>query len=242
MAFTTAECKRCKEMFKYDLVTSKRSYCDFCRGHQRNIEKKSRTKPSIKKHREEYRRKPENMKRHANYLKKYRQNITNIEREKESRKKYIQQIEVKAQIRESGRKYDRLPIRREYKRECFKSRMKVDSKFRLNHNIRKAVSKSLHGNKNGRHWGTLVGYTVEQLKKHLEKRFMPGMTWDNYGLHGWHIDHIIPISTFNFDKPEHMDFKRCWALKNLQPLWAKENVKKNNKLNKPFQPSLKLNG
>ena len=56
----------------------------------------------------------------------------------------------------------------------------------------------------------------------------------------WHIDHIIPKSVFNFTKPEHEDFKRCWALKNLQPLWAEENISKFNKLDKHFQPTLAL--
>ena len=64
------------------------------------------------------------------------------------------------------------------------------------------------------------------------------MIWGNYG--DWHIDHKIPISAFNFTKPEHEDFKRCWALSNLQPLWAKDNISKNAKLEKHFQPSLAI--
>jgi 5-methylcytosine-specific restriction endonuclease McrA len=66
------------------------------------------------------------------------------------------------------------------------------------------------------------------------------MTWGNYGRHGWHIDHRIPISAFNFKAPTDIDFKKCWALSNLQPLWSHENQKKYNKLLKPFQPSLNL--
>jgi len=64
------------------------------------------------------------------------------------------------------------------------------------------------------------------------------MSWENYGK--WHIDHIIPISKFNFITSEHLDFKRCWALKNLQPLEAKQNMSKGKKLNNSFQPSLRL--
>jgi 5-methylcytosine-specific restriction endonuclease McrA len=92
------------------------------------------------------------------------------------------------------------------------------------------------GVKAGRHWESLVGYNVDQLKKHLEKRFKVGMTWDNYGPY-WHIDHIIPISAFNFETPNDIDFKKCWALKNLQPLEAVENLRKNDRLKIPFQPS-----
>lgn len=92
--------------------------------------------------------------------------------------------------------------------------------------------------KAGRRWENLVGYSVESLKAHLEKLFSDGMTWENYG--EWHIDHKIPISAFNFQCPEDLDFKRCWALRNLQPMWAKENRIKHNRLSKPFQPSLGL--
>jgi len=106
----------------------------------------------------------------------------------------------------------------------------------LNRNMSSAILKALRGNKNGRPWESLVGYTISQLKTHLEKRFKDGMTWENYGK--WHLDHIIPITAFNFEKIEDIDFKRCWALKNLQPLWEKENISKSNKLKKPFQPSL----
>lgn len=110
--------------------------------------------------------------------------------------------------------------------------------YRLNKNVSSAISHTLKGNKNGWRWESLVGYTQQDLRIHLEKQFKKGMTWANYG--DWHIDHIIPISVFNFKKPEHFDFKRCWALKNLQPSWKIDNLKKYNKLEKPFQPSLNL--
>jgi hypothetical protein len=64
------------------------------------------------------------------------------------------------------------------------------------------------------------------------------MTWGNYGQ--WHVDHKIPISAFNYETPDDIDFKRCWALKNLRPMWAKENISKGAKLDKPFQPALAL--
>jgi len=90
------------------------------------------------------------------------------------------------------------------------------------------IWQSLAKGKNGSKWEIFVGYTVDDLKRHLEKQFQPSMTWDNYGK--WHIDHIIPISAFSFTRPEDIDFKQCWALENLQPLWAKENLRKSNKI------------
>lgn len=107
----------------------------------------------------------------------------------------------------------------------------------LNKCIRNGIIKSLNnGSKNGRSWELLVGYTAEELKKHIEKQFKDGMTWENK--HLWQIDHILPISIFNYKKPEDEDFKRCWALKNLQPLWSEENNKKKAKFSGHFQPSL----
>uniref|UniRef100_A0A6H1ZXQ5 Putative HNH endonuclease n=1 Tax=viral metagenome TaxID=1070528 RepID=A0A6H1ZXQ5_9ZZZZ len=111
------------------------------------------------------------------------------------------------------------------------------SSGRLNDSMSVGILRSLHDLKANRHWEGLVGYTVDRLKKHLEKQFTLGMTWENYGPY-WHIDHKIPKTVFNFKKHTDPDFKKCWALKNLQPLEKIENIKKGAKLNKPFQPSL----
>jgi hypothetical protein len=109
---------------------------------------------------------------------------------------------------------------------------------KLHCRISRLVNHCLHGRKGYQKWETLVGYTTEQLKEHLEKQFTEGMTWDNYG--EWHVDHIIPRAAFNFEIPEDIDFKRCWSLKNLRPLWAIENISKGAKLKKPFQPALAI--
>lgn len=111
---------------------------------------------------------------------------------------------------------------------------------KLNSNIKGGILRSLRqGTKAGRHWEDLVGFTVIQLKRHLEKLFTPEMNWNNYGT-VWEIDHKIPIAVFNFEKPEHIDFGLCWSLKNLQPMEAKKNMSKGARLDKPFQPSLSL--
>ena len=130
--------------------------------------------------------------------------------------------------------------------KCRAHSLKYTHKFRstpmgkLHSHISGAIRTALKGGKNNIPWETLVGYTLDKLKHHLEKKFLPGMTWENQGRHGWHIDHIIPRTAFNYTKPEDIDFKRCWALKNLQPLWAKDNITKNDKIDRPFQPSLAI--
>lgn len=63
-----------------------------------------------------------------------------------------------------------------------------------------------------------MDYTVKELMHHIESLFTDGMTWGNYG--DWHLDHIVPIISFNFNSFEDSDFKKCWALSNLQPLWS----------------------
>jgi len=121
--------------------------------------------------------------------------------------------------REKGRKANR--------RQRIKN--KDNPKFKLNNNIRSTIWDSLKRNKNGRHWEDLVGYKLEKLMDHLEKQFKNDMNWDNYGYYGWHVDHIRPISSFNFNSYDDPEFKECWALDNLQPLWAEDNLVKHNK-------------
>lgn len=110
---------------------------------------------------------------------------------------------------------------------------------KLHNNVSCLLWYYLRGNKNWRHWEDLVGYTVDQLKCHLEKKFLVGMSWENYGK-VWEIDHKIPVSAFNFETPDDLDFRRCWALKNLQPLWKTDNREKSGRVERPFQPSLMI--
>lgn len=98
---------------------------------------------------------------------------------------------------------------------------------RVINNVRSQVHYHLK-NKNGRHSFDLLGYSCEELMKHLEAQFKPGMTWHNYGRY-WHIDHKTPVSWFSYETSECEEFKKCWALSNLQPLEATLNLKKNNK-------------
>lgn len=112
---------------------------------------------------------------------------------------------------------------------------------KLNSNVARAILRSLRdGSKAAQHWEGLVGYSLSDLMRHLEQQFQPGMSWDNHGQFGWHIDHIVPLAAFNFAAPDHIDFKRAWALTNLRPLWWQDNLKKHAKLDGPFQPSLAI--
>jgi len=124
-------------------------------------------------------------------------------------------------------------------REYF-AKLRSTPRGRLDNSMGSMVWSALRGHKAGVSWQVWAGYTLDDLITPLERQFQPGMSWDNYGKDGWEIDHIVPRSAFNYTEPEHIDFKRCWALENLQPLWASENRSKGASLTAPFQPALEL--
>ena len=72
----------------------------------------------------------------------------------------------------------------------------------------------------------MVGCTPKFLKEYLEKKFKQGMTWKNHTVHGWHVDHIIPLSKAKTSE----DVEKLMHYTNLQPLWAKDNIIKKDKL------------
>jgi hypothetical protein len=113
-----------------------------------------------------------------------------------------------------------------YKRDYERKRRAEDPKYRLGIRTRTAVWQLLkeRGVKKTNKTFELLGYTIEELMTHLEKQFTEGMTWDNYG--EWHVDHIIPMCSFKFETTDDPEFKECWKLENLQPLWGRENLSK----------------
>jgi hypothetical protein len=77
----------------------------------------------------------------------------------------------------------------------------------------------------------LTGASVSELRRHLEKQFKRGMSWENYG--DWHIDHIIPCS--KFDLTDLRQQAICFNYLNLRPCWAAENIRKGNRITMPTQ-------
>ena len=105
---------------------------------------------------------------------------------------------------------------------------KQDRTFMLSSRMSASLRGCLKQNKNRRHWENIVGYTVQQLKGHLESKFTNKMNWDNHGTY-WHIDHKIPKSWFRYNSTRGKQFKTCWGLNNLQPKVAFENLSKCNR-------------
>lgn len=109
----------------------------------------------------------------------------------------------------------------------------------INYKLKCTVSRSINRiiNKNNQSCLKFFPYSILELKMHLESLFEPWMTWENHGVYNlntwkdddqstwtWHIDHIIPQSKFQYTSMEDQAFKDCWALSNLRPYSAKQNV------------------
>jgi len=119
---------------------------------------------------------------------------------------------------------------RQIKRDYERNRKASDPLYKLITNFRTAiwtVLKESNVDKYG-HYFDILQYTPEELINHLEKQFKDDMTWDNYGV--WHIDHKLPISSFNIKEIGDKEFMKCWSLDNLQPMWGEENIRKSNKV------------
>ena len=101
-------------------------------------------------------------------------------------------------------------------------------KVKISGNMRKRIGQYLKINKISKRNKTfeIVGISPQNLILHLENKFQDNMSWDNYGMYGWHIDHIVPLSSA---KTEEELYKLCHYT-NLQPLWAEENLSKSNKI------------
>ena len=117
------------------------------------------------------------------------------------------------------------------KTNAYTRKRRTNPSIRLNNNIGNQIRGLLRGKKKGSKWTDIVGYNIDDLMSRLQELFEDGMTFENYG--EWHIDHIRPIASFDFSVAPLETAKECWALSNLQPLWAIENIKKGAKWQSP---------
>lgn len=112
--------------------------------------------------------------------------------------------------------------RKIHRTEYGRKRRLTDPQFKMIGVLRNRINKFVRL-KNNRMLD-LIGCTKQELVAHIESLFLPGMTWNNHGLRGWHIDHIKPLSKFNLLNEEEL--REATHYKNLQPLWAKDNILK----------------
>lgn len=128
--------------------------------------------------------------------------------------------------------------RREIARLSARRRRAASPVSAINHRMSTAVRLAVKGLKSGRRWETLVGYTVHDLKRHIESNFKQGMTWTKLISGEIHIDHVIPKSKFVFGSDSDLSFRRCWSLENLKPEWKPHNLSKGAKILAPSQIAL----
>lgn len=109
-------------------------------------------------------------------------------------------------------------------------RVKTDVNFKIRKLMRSIVIRSIKrvSKSNCKYSSTItqIGCSDTFFKEYIEKKFKPGMTWQNHGQ--WHMDHIIPCSSFDLTDPEQQ--KKCNHYSNLQPLWKHENLAKRDKI------------
>lgn len=152
----------------------------------------------------------------------YREN--NKEKCSTTSQEYYQKNKEKVLTRQ--KQYQQLNKKRisSYMVEYNQIRQKNDIQYNLVVHLRNRLTKAIKYNSKSGSAVKDLGCSIDELKSYLESKFQPGMTWENWGLHGWHIDHIKPLAKFNLTQRDEM--LEAVNYKNLQPLWAIDNWKK----------------
>lgn len=156
--------------------------------------------------------------------KKYRD--ANKEKNNNRSKEYYQVNREKCRAYEKKYREEKREKLRAYRNEYVKNRMNTDLNYKIKRNCSIRISKAIQRGNKSASTMKLIGCSISNLMSHLESQFTDGMNWGNYG--EWHIDHIIPCASFDLTKDEEQ--KKCFNYKNLQPLWAEDNLKKSDRL------------
>ena len=152
---------------------------------------------------------------------------------KKERKKYAENY-IKTHKNEiSENKKDYYQKHKSERKEYEKRRIENNLNYKIARNLRIRMSDAIRNNRAGSAVND-IGCSIEELRIHLESKFYSHratgemMNWDNYGYYGWHIDHIVPLSSFDLTVREQ--FLKAAHYTNLQPLWAQDNFIKSNKM------------
>ena len=146
------------------------------------------------------------------------------ERVKDYREKNIDVVRAKDRAYGKANRTKLSDYSKTYKR----NKRATDMDFRIMQSLRSRLQKALDGTVKSSTTKELLGCNPDELRGHIESQFTNGISWDNYGVYGWHIDHIIPCASFDLTDPEQQ--KECFHYTNLQPLWWRDNIIKSDKL------------
>ncbi len=108
-----------------------------------------------------------------------------------------------------------------------KHRYSTDPHYKLRQNLRNRLNSAIKDNLKTGSAVRDLGCSISELKAHLESKWQPGMSWENHGQYGWHIDHVVPLASFNLTDREQ--FLKACHFTNLQPLWAEDNLTKSDR-------------
>jgi len=217
------KCKEEKELNKFSKHSGhKDGFHTQCKKCSKEIKKEYyiRNKEKIKaKYRKHYK---ENSEQKKAYQKQYRlENLLKINLDK-----HQYAIDNKEKIADYQKEYRENNKIRRNKQLTEKYHTDINHKIKVN--LRNRINAVLKGIYKSKRTLDLLGCSIEKLKSHLESLFEPDMNWNNCGLNGWEIDHIKPCASFDLTKSKQQHI--CFHYKNLQPLWAKENRSKADKI------------
>ena len=237
----TKTCSKCHACKPVALFWKKRNQCKVCRAAiKRKCYQKNKEKVAAYK-REYYQKNKEKV---AAYKREYYQ--TNKEKLTANQREHYQQNKEeilayqrkyqqnnKDKIAAYQRKYQHEYKRQNkekfaaYQREYIRQRRRLDPEFnllcRLRNRMYKAVKAAGLDNKYASS-SELLGISPQGLKEWLEAQFTEGMTWENRS--DWHVDHRVPCDAFDLTVDQNQ--RICFWYKNLQPMWAKDNIQKSN--------------
>jgi len=221
------ECSKCKSLKPIE---------NFCKDKQKKDGYSPACKSCVRSTTKEYRdnnRDVINKRARDSYHGEHRENV--LENSKIRYKENKDLLNSKSKENYNKKKeYYQLKARERQKRnreqinEQRRERKEKDPNFRIVGNLRSRVSAAIKNQGGVKAFKTieLLGTTVDHTRDHLESQFVEGMSWSNYG--EWHIDHIVPCAAFDLTDIEQQ--KKCFHYTNLQPLWAKDNISKGDKV------------
>jgi hypothetical protein len=240
-----SQCKVIKDISEYHLrkkngKTSQRAECKDCyreNGRKRYKKNKeviiARNKVYYDKNRDkllDYRKQWNEYNKSYIIEKRKERYRNNEEKIKLKRKEYYYNNKEKClkSVSDYSKKNKEYLSKKKLERERIK--MKTDLNYKLSKRLRGRINMAVKNKvKKKLKSFELIGCTVDFLIEYLENKFTEGMSWDNYGDFGWHIDHIVPCASFDLTDEEQQ--KKCFHYTNMQPLWAVDNLKKGKKLN-----------
>lgn len=212
-----SRCKECRKIASKEYYAKNRD-----KKRQKDREYHAKNREKRRAYAREYSSRPESKRKAKERSREYRKNNRERIRTLHKRWRDANSEHVRSyysDYRAKNREHI-LSQKRKYRKE------RNDPNRLISNALRKRILDAIAGNAKAAPTRDLLGCSIDEFKSYMESLFTEGMSWGNRGKNGWHIDHIIPCSAFDLSDPEQQ--RKCFHYTNLQPLWARENLSKNN--------------